>query len=146
MGGSCHGNPFACQQGCPATRASGSNQENILWPLHMGTLPQAFRWVLLEGLCQRASQNDAPTLESDYQIIKNIKEAMCKDVTLKYLLLHVVLFVLSSYLSGSHYVTRTGQELSVDQASLERGAILWLSCLCLLSAELQWPVVAVSGL
>lgn len=133
MGGSCHGNPFACQPGCPATRASGSIQENILWPLHTRTLPQASRWILLEGFCQRASQNDTPTPESAYQ---NIKETN-KDLTLNNPLLHVHLFVFSPYPSGSHYVARPGQELCVDQASLELRAILWLSCLCLLSAELQ---------
>lgn len=80
--GGCHGNPFACQPGCPATRASGSIQEAILWPLHTGTLPQAFRWVLLEGFCQGGSPDSAPTLvrPTDYQ---GELEVMGRDLTLR---------------------------------------------------------------
>lgn len=58
VGGSgCHGNCFACQARCPATRESGSIQGDILWPLPTGTLPQAPRWASPEDFYYRGCQS-----------------------------------------------------------------------------------------
>jgi len=54
----CHGSCFACQTECPATRASGNIQGDILWPLPMGTLPQAPRWASLEDFHNRGCHSN----------------------------------------------------------------------------------------
>ena len=54
----CHGNRFACQTECPATRASGNIQGDILWPLPTGTVPQAPRWASLEDFYNRGCHSN----------------------------------------------------------------------------------------
>lgn len=67
----CHGNCFACQTECPATRASGNIQGDILWPLPMGTLPQDPRWASLEDFDNRGFHSNLfshATMTKDSQV------------------------------------------------------------------------------
>lgn len=71
--------PLPASQGAQQPeRLAVSRRLSILWPLHTGTLPQAFRCALLERLCQEASQNDVPTPVRPTEYLGEL-EAMGRD-------------------------------------------------------------------
>lgn len=53
--------PLPASQGAQQPECLAVSRRVSYWPLHAGTLPQAFRCVLLERFCQEASQNNVPT-------------------------------------------------------------------------------------